>query len=131
MCATSPSHMSSCLSERKLAGNASSSTEARIFSVAALPRIRLNDAIGPYTWQDVYDAVNEAPALPNMLIGQPGATKGKAWPAPSSSKYLKLRGKSANDVYTPFSATVRDSVESARERGWAGARRLAFPVHHS
>lgn len=74
--------------------------------------------VGPFTWQDVYDALNEEPAYPKVPLGEPGATKGKQWPTGSSKKYVDLLGKPHEEVFRPLRVTVRDAMDAALTRGW-------------
>lgn len=74
--------------------------------------------LDPVHWQNVYDALNKAPAIPNMPVGEPGtAMSGRVGASPQ--KLLDLLGKSHSDYFKPFEVTARDTVKSAIERGWA------------
>lgn len=71
-----------------------------------------------YTWQDVYDALNEEPGFANIPTGVPSASNDKKWPTPSSNKYLTLVGKSHEEAYRPLRTVVREAMDSALARGW-------------
>jgi len=74
---------------------------------------------GSFTWQDVYDCLNEAPGFENVPLGVPGATKGKYFEVRmSGDKLLTLLGRPGSEVFRPLAATVRDTVESVRSKKW-------------
>lgn len=69
-----------------------------------------------YSWQDIYDALNEEPAAKDVPVGQPGASK----PSPfgDSTKLPDLIGITRKEFYLPLAQTAKDTLASARERGW-------------
>ncbi|KAG8907132.1 methylglyoxal reductase (NADPH-dependent) gre2 [Tulasnella sp. 403] len=89
-----------------------------LLSAADAGNQRFIAAAGPYTWQDIYDALNDAPAYPNVPAGVPGATKDKQLQTASSEKLLKVLAKSHDELYRPFRMTVRETMESALSRNW-------------
>jgi hypothetical protein len=76
--------------------------------------------LGNFSWQDVYDALQEAPAFEGYPIGgNPGATLGKKWDnAASRVKIQRVFGKDETELFRPFSVTIRDTVSDIKARGW-------------
>lgn len=72
-----------------------------------------------FSWQSVYDAANEPPAAKDVPIGIPGSAK--SWPFANSTKFTDLIGKKRSEFYRPLADTVKDTLESARARGWVAA----------
>ena len=82
--------------------------------------MRDNVCIGNFSFQDVYDSLQESPAFAGYPIGpSPGATRGKEWEAVySQEKLQRILGKDKKDLFRPLSDTIRDMVADAEAKGW-------------
>ncbi|KAG8939389.1 methylglyoxal reductase (NADPH-dependent) gre2 [Tulasnella sp. 419] len=73
---------------------------------------------GSYSWQDIYDVLNEEPAFPGVPVGKPRATKGKEYDCQiDASKLQALLGVTAKETYRPFAETIRDIATQALQDG--------------
>ncbi|QRW11045.1 NADPH-dependent methylglyoxal reductase GRE2 protein [Ceratobasidium sp. AG-Ba] len=86
-----------------------SSTEAsghRIFGIAAEP-----------TWQNIYDALNEDPAYPNVPQGEPGT--GTNPDSGSSTWDVSLSKNLLGRDFVGIKQSFRETEEYYRKKGWA------------
>ncbi|KAG8928105.1 methylglyoxal reductase (NADPH-dependent) gre2 [Tulasnella sp. 419] len=71
-----------------------------------------------FSWQDVYDALNEHPAIPGAPIGEAGATKVDEYETKyDKTKLESVLGQSRDQIYRPLSETVRDLVTQVKASG--------------
>ncbi|KAG8928106.1 methylglyoxal reductase (NADPH-dependent) gre2 [Tulasnella sp. 418] len=71
-----------------------------------------------FSWQDVYDALNEHPAIPGAPIGEVGATKIDEYESKyDRTKLQSVLGQSRDEIFRPFSETVRDLVKQVKASG--------------